>query len=108
MHPYVHTCKHTHRQTNKYIYIHTHIHNVEKEINPRCKYTEFVILDFSEISYSKEPILSHNSNNTVNVRHNISDFHYTELTPLGKVPQNKSLGLISYSTVHTYIHTYGC
>ena len=30
---------------------------VDLEINPRCKSTEFVILDFSEIFYYEKPIL---------------------------------------------------
>ena len=30
--------------------------NVEMEINPRCKSTEFVILEFSEIFYYEKPI----------------------------------------------------
>ena len=33
---------------------------VEKEINQRCKLTEFVILDFSEIFYSEKPIMKVN------------------------------------------------
>ena len=37
-------------------------------------------------------------NNTVNAWYNISDFHYTELTPLGKVRQNKPLRLISVNS----------
>ena len=36
---------------------------------------------------------------TVNVWYNMSDFHYTELTPLGKVWQKEPLILISYSTI---------
>ena len=31
-----------------------------------------------------------------------TDFHYTELTPLGKVRQNEQLVLISYSTVQHF------
>ena len=34
------------------------------------------------------------------IRTSISyDFHFTKLTPFGKVRQNKTLGLISYFTV---------
>ena len=36
------------------------IHTVEYEITPRCKLTKFVIMDFSEISYSKKTILKVN------------------------------------------------
>ena len=58
--------------------------------------TKFVILDFPEIFYSeyqyRRYIHFDDKNNT-------SDFHYTELTRLGKVRQNKPLGIISYSTV---------
>ena len=35
-------------------------YTVEKEINPRCKFTKFVILDFSQIFYSEKPILKVN------------------------------------------------
>ena len=57
-----------------------------------------MILDFSEnffFFYLKANIEGKCSND----KNNTSDFHYTELTPLGKVWQNKTLRLISYSTV---------
>ena len=62
-----------------------------------------MILDFSEIFYSRkaniEGLYSNDRDDTVNVWYNISDLHYTELTPLVKVWQNKPLALISYCTV---------
>ena len=64
-----------------------------------CKLTEFMILVFSELFYSENSILNVN---ILLLRDNTSDFHYTELTPLGKVWQNKPLELISYSTVLYY------
>ena len=67
---------------------------VEKEINQSCQSTKFVILNFFRIY-----LYSNDRNNTVNALYNISNFNYTELTPLGKVRQNKPLGLVSYSTV---------
>ena len=58
--------------------------HIKKEINQRCKFTEFVILDFSGIFYSKKPILKVKY---FNDRNNAFDFQYTELTPLRKVGQ---------------------
>ena len=71
------------------------MYSVEYEINPRCKLTEFVILDFFELFYSEKPILK------VNILM-IGIIHltlHTEMTPLRKVCQNKPLVLISYYTV---------
>ena len=59
----------------------------------------FLFLDVLFRKANIEGSYSNDRNTTVNVWYNISDFHYTKLTPHGKVRQNKPLGLISYSTV---------
>ena len=61
-----------------------------------------MILDFSKIFYSVKRILKIGMLMTGIILEMYGTiFHYTELTPLRKVRQNKPFGLISYSTVLT-------
>ena len=65
------------------------------------KLTKFMILDFYDIFYSENPILKVKVDILITgIR--TYDINYTEMTPLGKVWQNKPLGLISYSRVYKF------
>ena len=65
----------------------------EVQINQICNFGFFLDIFFRKANIEGQ---------YYNDRNNTSDFHYTELTPHGKVWQIKQLRLISYSTICTY------
>ena len=78
------------------IYYETMGNQSEVQINQICHFGFF--WDVLFLKTNIEGWYSIDRNNTC-----VSDFHYTELTPLGKVLQNKPLGLIFFSTALIYI-----